>query len=165
MFFKTKTLCFLFVLNNFLCYSYFSGKKRKSMKKMALDFGDVRIGIATSDMLGMIATGLETYTRTSKEKDISHIVALIEQHKVDTVVIGLPVNMDGTYGTRVEVTKAFVEELKKHTTAKIVYQDERLTSVEAEELLISQNVSREKRKLVIDQVAAAIILQSYLDRH
>lgn len=135
------------------------------MKKMALDFGDVRIGIATSDMLGMIATGLETYTRTSFEKDIAHIVTLIEQHKIDTVVVGLPVNMDGTYGTRVEVTKAFVEELKKHTTAKIVYQDERLTSVEAEEILISQNMSREKRKQVIDQLAAAIILQSYLDRH
>lgn len=135
------------------------------MKKMALDFGDLRIGIATSDMLGMIATGLETYTRKNTNADIAHIVTLIEQHKIDTVVIGLPVNMDGTHGTRVEVTKAFVEEFKKHTTAKIVYQDERLTSVEAEEILISQNISREKRKLLIDQLAAAIILQNYLDRH
>ena len=135
------------------------------MKKMALDFGDVRIGVATSDILGMFASGLETYVRKNQKQDIVHIASLIEQHKVDTVVIGLPINMDGSHGKRVEITKAFGEELKKHTTAKIVYEDERLSSVEAEDILISSNMRREKRKAVIDQLAAAIILQGYLDRN
>ena len=134
------------------------------MKKMALDFGDVRIGIATSDPLNIIATGLETYARKSLQQDLIYIASLINKHNVDTIVIGLPINMDGSYGERVEKTKAFAEALKNHTTAKIVYQDERLTSLEAEEILIGQNVRREKRKQLIDQVAAAIILQSYLDR-
>lgn len=134
------------------------------MKKMALDYGDVRIGIATSDMLGMLASGLETYKRVNKEQDILHIVNLIREHKIDTLVIGLPLNMDGTEGTRAELTRAFAEELKKHTTINIVFQDERLSSVEAEQILIEQNVRREKRKDVIDQLAATIILQSYLDK-
>ena len=134
------------------------------MKKMALDYGDIRIGIATSDALGMIASGLETYVRKSEEQDILHIVSLIEQYKIDTVVIGLPLKMDGTEGHRAEVTRAFGEQLQKHTAVKIVYQDERLSSVSAEEILIEGNMRREKRKLVIDQLAAAIILQSYLDR-
>lgn len=134
------------------------------MKKMALDLGDVRIGIATSDLLNMFATGLETYTRKTLKEDLVYIANLIKKHNVDTLIIGLPINMDGSHGVRVEKTKAFVEALKSHTTAKIVYQDERLTSLEAEEILTSQNVSREKRKQLIDQVAAAIILQSYLDK-
>jgi len=134
------------------------------MKKMALDLGDIRIGIATSDLLNMFATGLETYTRKNFKNDLTYISNLIIKHNVDTLVIGLPINMDGSHGVRVEKTKAFGEALKNHTTAKIVYQDERLTSLEAEEILIGQNVSREKRKQFIDQVAAAIILQSYLDK-
>jgi putative Holliday junction resolvase len=140
------------------------GKKGKSMKKMALDLGDVRIGIATSDMLNIIATGLETYTRKSLKQDLAYLAGLIKTHQVDTVVIGLPINMDGTHGERVEVTKAFGDALKKHTTANIIYQDERLSSVAAEKLLIEQNMRRQKRKQVIDQLAATIILQSYLDR-
>lgn len=134
------------------------------MKKMALDLGDVRIGIATSDLLNMFATGLETYTRKTLKEDLVYIANLINKHNIDTLIIGLPINMDGSYGVRVEKTKAFGEALKKHTTAKIIYQDERLTSLEAEEILITQNVSREKRKQLIDQVAAAIILQAYLDK-
>ncbi|PKK96117.1 MAG: Holliday junction resolvase RuvX [Tenericutes bacterium HGW-Tenericutes-4] len=134
------------------------------MKKMALDLGNVRIGIATSDMLNIIATGLETYTRKSLKEDLIYIANLIKKHNVDTVIIGLPINMDGSHGDRVDVTKTFGEALKNHTTANIIYQDERLTSLEAEEILIGQNMSREKRKKVIDQLAAAIILQSYIDR-
>jgi putative holliday junction resolvase len=135
------------------------------MKKMALDLGDVRIGIATSDALGIIASGLETYTRVNEKADILYISNLIETHKVDTVIIGLPINMDGTSGKRVEVTKQFGDKLKQHTTAKVIYQDERLSSVSAEKILIEGNMRREKRKQVIDKLAATIILQSYLDRH
>ncbi len=133
------------------------------MRKMCLDYGDVRIGIAMSDMLGIIASGLETYTRKDKQSDIEHIVKLIKDNSVDTVVIGLPINMDGTSGERVEVTKAFGAELAQNTTAKIVYLDERLSSVSAEKLLIEADVRRDKRKQVIDKLAATIILQNYLD--
>ena len=131
------------------------------MKKMALDLGDVRIGIATSDALGIIASGLETYTRVNEEDDILYISKLIETHKVDTVVIGLPINMDGTSGKRVEVTKQFGDKLKQHTTAKVINQDERLTSVSAEKILIEDNMRREKKKQVLDKLEETIILQSY----
>jgi putative Holliday junction resolvase len=130
---------------------------------MCLDYGDVRIGIALSDMLGIIASGLETYTRKDEDADIEHILKLIQDNSVDTVVIGLPINMDGTSGTRAEVTKAFGSKLAEKTTAKVVYLDERLSSVSAEKLLIQADVRRDKRKQVIDKLAATIILQNYLD--
>lgn len=133
------------------------------MRKMCLDYGDVRIGIALSDMLGIIASGLETYIRKDEETDIAHILKLIQDNSVDTVVIGLPINMDGTSGTRAEVTKAFGSKLAEKTTAKVVYLDERLSSVSAEKLLIQADVRRDKRKQVIDKLAATIILQNYLD--
>ena len=133
------------------------------MRKICLDYGDVRIGIAMSDMLGIIASGLETYTRKDEQSDIEHIVKLIKDNNVDTVVIGLPINMDGTSGNRVEVTKAFGAKLAENTTAKVVYLDERLSSVSAEKLLIEADVRRDKRKQVIDKLAATIILQNYLD--
>lgn len=133
------------------------------MRKMCLDYGDVRIGIALSDMLGIIASGLETYTRKDEDADIEHILKLIQDNSVDTVVIGLPINMDGTSGTRAEVTKAFGSKLAEKTTAKVVYLDERLSSVSAEKLLIQADVRRDKRKQVIDKLAATIILQNYLD--
>ncbi len=133
------------------------------MRKMCLDYGDVRIGIAMSDMLGIIASGLETYTRKDEQTDLEYISKLIKDNSVDTVVIGLPINMDGTSGTRVEVTKAFGEKLGAMTTAKVVYMDERLSSVSAEKLLIEADVRRDKRKQVIDKLAATIILQNYLD--
>ena len=133
------------------------------MRKLCLDYGDVRIGIAMSDMLGIIASGLETYTRKDEQTDIEHIVKLINDNSVDTVVIGLPINMDGTSGDRVEVTKAFGSKLAEKTTAKVVYLDERLSSVSAERLLIEADVRRDKRKQVIDKLAATIILQNYLD--
>lgn len=134
------------------------------MKKMALDFGDVRIGIATSDILGILASGLETYVRRGLENDLLYISGLIEKLGVDTVVIGLPLNMDGTEGVRAQITKQFGDALLERTQAKIVYEDERLSSVTAENILIEGNMSRQKRKNVIDKLAATIILQGYLDR-
>ncbi|MCK9575032.1 MAG: Holliday junction resolvase RuvX [Clostridia bacterium] len=133
-------------------------------RKMGLDYGDVRIGIALSDLMGIIANAYETYTRVEIEKDIQHIINIINLKEVDTVVIGLPINMDGTSGIRVEKTKDFAQKLSDHTTAKIVFIDERLTSVSAEKILINAEVRRENRRLYIDQVSASIILQDYLDR-
>lgn len=133
-------------------------------RKMGLDYGDVRIGISISDLMGIIANSYETYTRLELEKDIKHIVDLIKLKEVDTVVIGLPINMNGTSGIRVDKTKEFAQKLSQYTDAKIVFLDERLTSVSAEKILINADVRRENRKLYIDQVSASIILQDYLDR-
>ncbi len=135
------------------------------MRKLALDVGDVRIGFATSDIMGIIASGYETYTRKGAPKDYEYIRDFCKNNQVDTIVIGLPVNMDGTEGDRVTITRQFAEELKEYIgERKIVFQDERLTTVQAERMLIQGGVRREKRKKVIDKVAATIILQSYLDK-
>ena len=132
-------------------------------KTMALDLGERRIGIALSDLMGIIASGLETYERKNINQDCEYISKLITKHGVKEVVVGLPKNMDGTSGERVDKTYAFCEVLKTYTNAKIVFYDERLTTVAAEKLLISADVSRQKRKTVIDKLAATIILQDYLN--
>lgn len=131
---------------------------------LALDLGDRRIGIAMSDLMKIIAGGSETYTRKNEVQDIEYIASIIADNSVDEVVIGLPINMDGTEGDRVMKSYAFGDLLKEKTAAKIVYQDERLTTVTAERMLIDADVRRNKRKTVIDKVAATIILQNYLDK-
>ncbi len=133
------------------------------MKYLAIDLGDARTGIAVSES-SIIATGLETYKRVELKRDLQYIADLTKQYKIDVVVFGLPLNMDGTEGERVEKTKAFAEQLLPLIDAKIDYEDERLTSVVAEEMLIEGGMRRDKRKKVIDKIAATIILQAYLDR-
>lgn len=130
---------------------------------MALDYGEVRIGIALSDVTRFLASGYENYNRVSLEKDCEHIADIIRNNNVKVVVLGLPINMNGTKGERVDKTYQFAEELSKYTDAKIDYLDERLTSVSAEKILISADVSRKKRKDVLDKLSATIILQDYLD--
>ena len=135
------------------------------MRKIALDIGTVRIGIATSDPMGIIASGYETFVRTKDyETDLKNIACLAEEKQADTFVLGLPLNMDGTEGEKVREIRAFAEDLKRYTDKKIVFQDERLSTVSAEKALIESGMRREKRKKVVDKVAATIILQSYLDR-
>ena len=135
------------------------------MRKMSLDLGDRRIGIAISDPLGIIANPLETYTRTSIKADITHIAELVKSQNVDCIILGLPINMDGTEGERVQKSRDFGMLLSENIPdVKIDYMDERWTTVSAEKMLIDADVSREKRKTVIDKVAATIILQSYLDK-
>ncbi|NLL56129.1 MAG: Holliday junction resolvase RuvX [Clostridiales bacterium] len=135
------------------------------MRKIALDIGDVRIGIATSDPMGIIASGYQTYTRTKDhQKDLLYFAQLVKESNCDTIVIGLPINMDGSEGERVRIVKEFGENLKKYTDAKVVYQDERWSTVSAEKMLIESGMRREKRKNVVDKVAATIILQSYLNK-
>lgn len=134
-------------------------------RKVALDVGDVRIGVAVSDMLGITANPRETYVRKGKtfEEDIAYFVEYAKTEDADAFVIGLPMNMDGTEGPRAEVTRQFGEALQEASGLKVIYVDERLTTVSAERMLIGADVRREKRKQVIDKVAATIILQSYLD--
>jgi len=135
--------------------------------KIALDVGDVRIGVAVSDLLGITANPRETYWRKKDDidADIRYFCEYAKKEDADTFVLGLPKNMDGTEGPRAEVTREFGDMLAKASGLPVVYQDERLTTVSAERMLIEADVRREKRKQVIDKVAATIILQSYLDSH
>lgn len=133
------------------------------MRKMALDYGDVRIGIAFSDLLNIIANGYETYTRKGLQEDIEYLAELAKQKEVDTIILGLPINMDGTEGERARVTREFGDLLNQRTQLPIKYLDERLTSASAERMLIEADMRREKRKQVIDKISATIILQNYLD--
>ena len=130
------------------------------MRKLALDIGTVRIGIASSDPMGIIASGYETYVRSGNiEKDMTYIAELAENKGCDTIVLGLPLNMDGSEGDKVKEIKEFAEVLKNYTAIKIDFQDERWSTVSAEKMLIESSVRR-----VIDKVAATIILQTYLDK-
>lgn len=133
------------------------------MRKMALDYGEVRIGIAFSDIMSIIANGYETYARKSLEEDLEYLSKLSKEKEVDTIIIGLPMNMNGTEGDRAAKTREFAEKLTQKCGLPIKFLDERLTSISAEKMLIEANMRREKRKQVIDKISATIILQNYLD--
>ena len=135
--------------------------------KIALDVGDVRIGVAVSDLLGIAANPRETYVRKKGDicADIAYFCDYAKREDADAFVLGLPKNMDGTEGDRAKITREFGDMLASASGLPVHYQDERLTTVSAERMLIGADVRREKRKQVIDKVAAAIILQSYLDSH
>ncbi len=140
------------------------------MKHLSIDLGDVRIGLAMSDSMGIIANGLETYQRKFIYKDVEYIVKIAMDNNVKCVVMGLPMNMDGTSGERVEKAKEFAKLMEDkfkelNYECKIDFQDERLTTVTSERVLIDAGVRRENRKKVIDKMAATIILQTYLDCH
>ncbi|SES72003.1 putative holliday junction resolvase [Natronincola peptidivorans] len=130
---------------------------------MALDVGDKRIGVALSDLMGWTAQGLETLTRTNIKKDLQRLEEIIRANNVNKIVVGLPKNMNGTLGPQSEKVIVFAERLEKRTNIEIVYWDERLSTVSAERSLIEADVSRKKRKTVIDKVASTYILQNYLD--
>lgn len=131
---------------------------------MGLDVGDKTIGVAISDLLQMTAQGITTIKRESKEKDYSALEAIIKEYNIKKIVVGLPKNMNGTIGPQGEKTIKFAEKLKNKYKVEIIYEDERLTTMAAEKMLISGDVRRDKRKTVIDKVAATFILQTYLDR-
>jgi len=133
------------------------------MRILGLDVGDKTIGVAISDELGWTAQGLEVIRRRKLEDDLLRLVEIIDAYKVDEIVVGLPKNMNGTIGPRAELTMEFTESLKAKVTAPIKLWDERLTTASAERTLIEADVSRKKRKLVVDKMAAMLILQGYLD--
>ena len=134
------------------------------MRLLGLDIGERRIGIAVSDELGMTAQGISTLYRGNPEEDIRRLAGIIREWSGEKIVVGLPRNMNGTYGPQSQKVKDFIEELKSEIPIETIYWDERLTSVAAERTLIEGNVSRKKRKTVIDKIAAVMILQGYLDR-
>ena len=134
------------------------------MRIMALDVGSRTIGIACSDALLMTAQGIETTRRTSLENDFNRLRELISEYEVHELVVGMPKNMNGTKGDRAEKTEEFVEKMKAVIDLPVTFWDERLSTVMAERQLIAADVSRKKRKGVIDKMAAVVILQGYLDR-
>jgi putative holliday junction resolvase len=133
------------------------------MRMMALDHGSRRIGVAVSDEMKMIATPLEYIPTEPMEKVIARVQQLIREKDVELIVIGLPRNMDGTYGPAAEKVNDFIAALQPHITTPIKKWDERLTSVMATRALLEGNVRRADRKEKVDKMAAAILLQSYLD--
>ena len=141
------------------------------MRKISLDVGDKTVGIAVSDPLGFTAQGIMTLERVGIRKDTGKIIDLIREYECDTVVIGLPRRLDGSDSPQTEKVYEFRTMLENKLRSSgmqnicIEWQDERLTTVMAEKVLIEADVSRAKRKKVIDKQAAVIILQSYLDSH
>ena len=134
------------------------------MKIIALDIGTVRIGIATSDIMEIIASAYEVYRRKNLDVDVKYIAELVSKLDAGEIVIGLPLKLDGTEGQSVEMAKSFGEKLSELTSVPIVYQDERLSTVSAQRVLIESGMRREKRKDKVDSIAATIILQTYLDK-
>lgn len=132
---------------------------------IGLDIGTKTIGVAVSDPMLMFANGLVTIKRTTVQDDIKKILDIIDEKEVVKIVVGMPYNMDDSVGPQAQRVMSFVDLLKRQTNVEIVYQDERLTTVEAEKVLIQQKVRREKRKEHIDKIAASFILQSYLDEN
>ena len=134
------------------------------MRTMSLDLGSRTIGVAVSDLTGLIANGVETIRRTSPEQDFVRIGELVTQWEVEEIVLGYPKNMNGTIGERAELTKVFAEELRsRFPGVTVVLWDERLSTVAAERVLIEADLQRKKRRKVIDMMAAVVILQNYLD--
>ncbi|WP_080840628.1 Holliday junction resolvase RuvX [Cohnella massiliensis] len=133
------------------------------MRIMGLDYGDKRIGVALSDAFGWTAQGAEVIERKKDNDYLVRIRELVRENEVESIVVGLPKNMNGTIGPRGEICMAFAEELRQKLNVPVELWDERLTTVAAERALLEADVSRSKRKQVIDKMAAAILLQNYLD--
>lgn len=133
------------------------------MRIMALDFGTRRIGIAISDELLLTAQGLNSLERKTLKDDLEEISRLANENNVEEIVVGLPLNMNGTYSAKTKEVVVFVDELSKAVTMSVKTWDERLTSMQAERILLEADASRAKRRKVTDKLAAQIILQSYLD--
>lgn len=139
------------------------------MRKIGLDVGDKTIGVAVSDPLGITAQGITTIQRVGIRKDTTKVLDYIKEYECDTVVIGLPTNLKGEDTLQTEKVREFKAMMENKlrssgmSEVKVVWQDERLTTAMAERVLIQADVSRKKRKEVIDKQAAVIILQSYMD--
>lgn len=137
------------------------------MRIMGLDFGAKTVGVAVSDSLLLTAQGVEIISRKEENKlrrTLARIEELIVEYKVEEIVVGLPKNMNGTEGQRVELTREFAEKLERRTGLPVIFWDERLTTVEADRAMIEAGIRRENRKNYVDKIAAALILQGYLDR-
>jgi putative Holliday junction resolvase len=131
---------------------------------IGVDVGTKTLGLALSDVGRMIASALETIRRTKFKEDAARLVALLAEHRVAGLVVGLPLNLDGTQGPRAQASRAFARNMAALTPIPILMWDERLSTAEAERMLIAADASRKRRAEVIDKLAATIILQGALDR-
>ena len=131
---------------------------------IAFDIGDKRIGVAATDPLGMMALPVETYFRKNTADDVKYLAALAKAKGAELIVCGMPVNFDGSESVQTVKTRKFIELLKEHTDIPIVLEDERFTTMEARRILIDADVRRDKRKQVIDKIAATYILEGYLNK-
>ncbi len=134
------------------------------MRLLGLDVGDRTIGVAVSDPMGWTAQGVTVIRRKSRKDDLAALGAIIEEYKVEKFVVGLPRRTDGSYGPEAEKIYSFGAKLEREFGLTVEYWDERFSTVAAERILLEGDVSRAKRRQVIDKVAAAVILQAYLDR-
>ena len=136
------------------------------MRILGLDYGTKTVGVAVSDGLMLTAQPVETIVRKSAGKlrqTLARIEAIIEEYQVERIVLGYPKNMNDTIGERAEACEAFKEDLERRTGLEVILRDERLTTVESQRGLMAGGVRRENRKAVVDQMAAVLILQGYLD--
>lgn len=133
------------------------------MRMMGLDYGDRRIGVAVSDALQWTAQGIGVVETRRDGQELDEIAQLISQHEVSEIVVGLPKNMNGTIGPRGEICIAFAQSLREKLNLPVHLWDERLTTRSAERTLLEADVSRKKRKSVVDKMAAVLILQNFLD--
>ncbi len=134
------------------------------MRVLGLDVGQRRIGVALSDALGLTAQPLTVLERRGTTADLDALAALVAQHQVETIVVGLPLTMRGERGPQAQRAASFADTLRRKVSVPVELADERLTTVQGERALLETDTSRRKRKQVIDQVAAQLILQQYLDR-
>jgi len=132
---------------------------------LALDFGEKRIGVAVSDALNIIAQSVGTIERRGIKNDLKKIKDLVREYAAETLIVGLPLNMDGTEGKSANRALDFVNELKKEIDIRVEMADERLTTRQGERIFLEADLSRKKRKKNIDKIAAQLILQNYLDSH
>jgi len=137
---------------------------KKLMRIMGLDVGSKTIGVAISDELGITAQGFKTIKRKAMEDDFRELYAIISQFQIEKIVVGLPKNMDGSLGKQAEFVLGWIEDLKNKIQLPVETWDERLSTVEATKTLLKADLSRKKRKGVIDKVAAVLILQGYLQQ-
>ena len=140
-----------------------AASERREVRILALDVGSKRIGLAVSDPLGITAQGLEVLIRKNPQADLERLVEVARQWGVQQIVVGLPRHMDGRLGSAAPQILELVEVLHQTLGVEVVTWEERLTTVEAEKVLIQADVSRRRRRQVVDQLAAVLILQNYLD--
>ena len=131
-------------------------------RSLGLDMGDRWIGVAMSDPQGILASPLTIISRTDESSDINAILTIIDENQIGTVIVGLPLSMKGTVGSQAEKVRTFIQKLSEHTEIPIEYRDERLTTVDARRII---KMNRKSSKTRDDAVAAALMLQSYLEEH
>jgi putative holliday junction resolvase len=136
----------------------------EKMRILGLDLGSRTIGVAVSDELGITAQGLKTIKRRTKAEDLKEIAGIVDQFKISKIVVGLPKNMDGSLGKQAEMVFQWIKDLRERISLPFVTWDERLSTVGASKVLLEADLSRKKRKSVIDKLAAVLILQGYLNQ-